>query len=405
MRLLVISPFLDRYHGTELCIIEQIERFARQDHWSIELYSQAVSQVKGVRLASEVPATSSGSILWHKVPDIPGPHLFKYVWWFLANQCLRWWDRRSGKIFPDLVYSPGINCLDADVIVVQIVFHEFHARAKSQIALKRLPMKMWPRAIHRKIYYALIMYLERRLYGNPHVHLVAVSEMVAEQLRRYFRSSNVTVIPNAVDTDRFTPAACSARRKESRQTFGFSESELALLLIGNDLKKKGLDSLLRALAQLQDLPLRLLVVGSDDPGFYDRILKELDLQRMTTFVKPSADVLKFFSAVDLYVGPSLEDGFNIPILEAMACGLPVIASATAGVSQMIRDGETGFILRNPRDHTQLANFIRRIYSDRSLRMQTGEAASRYVLANCGWDENAERTRELLENTLQQMRKN
>jgi len=84
--------------------------------------------------------------------------------------------------------------------------------------------------------------------------------------------------------------------------------------------------LLRALAQLQDLPLRLLVVGSDDPGFYDRILKELDLQRVTTFVKPSADVLKFFSAVDLYVGPSLEDGFNIPILEAMACGTPVVCS-------------------------------------------------------------------------------
>jgi glycosyltransferase involved in cell wall biosynthesis len=119
---------------------------------------------------------------------------------------------------------------------------------------------------------------------------------------------------------------------------------------------------------------------------------------------PSNDVL-FFYAADLYVGPSLEDSFGLPILEARASGLLVIASAYAGASKIIRDGETGFILRIPRDHLQLVHLIRRIYTNQALSRATGESAARYVLANGGWDENAEATRRLLESTLQRKHQN
>ena len=151
MRLAVVSPFLDRQHGTELCIIEQIERLARKEHWSIELYSQKVSQLNGVRPASELSPNEPGTIRWHQVSDIPGPHLLKYLWWFFANYWQRWRDRRSGRVRPDLVYSPGINCPDADVIVVHIVFHEFYGRVRSELALHRLPVLSWPRVVHRKL--------------------------------------------------------------------------------------------------------------------------------------------------------------------------------------------------------------------------------------------------------------
>jgi glycosyltransferase involved in cell wall biosynthesis len=80
----------------------------------------------------------------------------------------------------------------------------------------------------------------------------------------------------------------------------------------------------------------------------------------------------------------------------MACGLPVIASANAGASELIRDGETGFILRDPQDHLQLASLIRRIQAESGLRLSMGAAASHYLMTNYSWDDNAERTRELLE---------
>ena len=405
MRLAVVSPFLDRQHGTELCIIEQIERFARQDHWTIELYSQKVSQVSGVRLASGVTEDSPDSIVWHKVSSIPGPHLIKYLWWFIGNHWQRWRDWRSGRVRPDLVYSPGINCLDADVIVVHIVFQAFYERVRPELALHRVPPQNWPRVIHRKLYYKLIMFLERRIYRDPGVRLVAVSSLVAAQLKSSFRREDVTVIPNAVDTFRFTPEARMVRRNASRQSLSYAASDFVLLLIGNDWKKKGLDTLLKALALLTDLPLRALVVGSDEPGFYRPLLDQLALQDRVRFEKPSADVLSFYAAADLYVGPSLEDAFNLPILEAMTCGLPIIASAHAGASEIVRDGETGFILRDPQDHLQLAHLIRRIYADETLRQTMGKAASRHVLTNCGWNENTRKSREFLENALQQMPKN
>ena len=122
------------------------------------------------------------------------------------------------------------------------------------------------------------------------------------------------------------------------------------------------------------------------------------------FEKPSADVLRFYAAADLYVGPSLEDAFNLPILEAMACGLPVIASNQAGSSELIRDGETGSILSDPQDDLKLAQLIHEIYRDKKLRHSIGEAASRYALANCGWKENTENTRKFLENALERLPK-
>jgi glycosyltransferase involved in cell wall biosynthesis len=399
LRLAVVSPFLDRQHGTELCILEQIERFAWQYHWNIELYSQRVFQLGGVRPASGIPQTSPDSIVWHRVSDIPGPHLLQYLWWFFANHWQRWRDRRSGRVSPDLIYSPGINCLDADVIVVHIVFHAFYERVRPELALNSIPLRNWPRVIHRRLYYRLVMFLEQKVYRDPGVRLVAISSLVAGQLKSYFQRGDLTVIRNAVDTVRFNPEARKAKRNASRRSLSYAESDFVLLLIGNDWKKKGLDTLLKTVALLSELPLRLLVVGSDNPDLFHPSLRQPALQGRIRFERPSADVISFYAAADLYAGPSLEDAFNLPILEAMACGLPVIASAHAGASEIIRDGETGFILHDPQDHFELIHLIRKVYEDEKLRLTMGEVASRHVLANCSWEENTEKMREFLESTL------
>jgi UDP-glucose:(heptosyl)LPS alpha-1,3-glucosyltransferase len=400
LRLAVVSPFLDRQHGTELCIIEQIERFAHKDHWTIELYAQRVSQLSGVRLASGPSTNSLDSILWHRVSDIPGPHLLKFLWWFFANHWQRWRDRQSGKVCADLVYTPGTNCLNADLVMVQIVFHAFYEQARGELLLRRVPLKTWPRLIHRRIYYQLIMLLERKIYRDPRVRLVAVSNLVASQLKSFLGRTDVVVIPNTVDTGRFNPETRLARRQKLREAFRIAENEFVILLIGNDWKKKGLDSLLRAASSLREIPLRLMVVGKDDQGFYRSIVQKLGLKDRISFEAPSADVVQFYSVADLYVGPSLEDGFNLPILEAMACGLPVIASIQTGASENITDRENGLILNDPQDDVLLAKLIRELYVDSQFRQRIAAAASEFVRQNCSWEQNASRTRELLEAILQ-----
>ncbi len=388
MRLAVVSPFLDRQHGTEICVIEQIERLAKLNNWEIHLYSQRVEDVRGLQADPSHAKTREGVILWHKVPKFPGPHLLEYLWWFVINQRQRRRDRRSGKVQADIVYSPGINCMDADVIVVHIVFHEFYRRLRSELGLGRTSPRNWPRVIHRRLYYKLIMALEGKIYRDPRVRLIAVSRLLANHLRSHFGRTDVTVIPNAVDTERFTAGERVARRAASRQLLNFAEDEFVVLMIGNDWKNKGLNALLKAAALLMDIPLRLLIVGGDDPALFRSEVGQLHLQDRVRFEASSRDVLRFYAAADLYAGPSLEDSFGLPILEAMACGLPIIASAHAGSSEMVRDGETGFVLPDPQDHVQLARLMRRVYAEKALGRGMGDAAASAAKANFSWDQNA-----------------
>jgi glycosyltransferase involved in cell wall biosynthesis len=394
LQIVLVSPFLDRRHGTELCIIEQIERLSSKYGWGIHLFSQHVENVNG--LHTEDPKnTEGGFIRWHSVADIPGPHLLKFIWWFFANRTVRKRALKRLRDRPLLVYSPGINCLDADAISVHIVFHEFYARVRDELALLKVPISRWPLTLHRKLYYKLIMALERRIYANPKVRLLAISNLVSAQLEKHFGRTDSVVIPYGVDTVIFNSDARLARRSVLRQSLKLDDSDFVILLIGNDWKKKGLDQLLRALAIIE-IPIRLLVVGKDDPGLYRVALRQLRLEDRVRFLGSSADVLSFYAAADAYVGPSLEDAYGLPILEAMACGLPVIASVQAGASEKIIDGATGYLLRDPMNHVELADLIRRLASDRSAAHKLGAAAAQSV-ASVSWDRHASATREFLEN--------
>ena len=124
-RLVVLSPFLDKRHGTERCVTEQIERLAGV--YEIHLYSS--------RVGDDVDLSG---ITWHRVPAIPGPHLFTYVWWLFANRIQRWRDAKFRGIAPDVIYSAGVNCLDADVVSVHVLFSKVREQMlKEQSALKQ----------------------------------------------------------------------------------------------------------------------------------------------------------------------------------------------------------------------------------------------------------------------------
>lgn len=388
MRIAVISPFLDRSHGTERCAIEQLERFPLTDRTEIHIYAQRIADLRGVVRYKSGGAQQSGKLFWHKVPAISGPHLLQFIFWFFANRVCRWWDAKFRGLKYDLVFSPGINGVDADAIVVHIVFHEFYRLVRGQLSFRRTPVTGWPRLLHRRIYYRLIMALEKRVYSAPDVSLAAVSGMVGEQLKTYFHARNVCVIRYGVDAESLSVARRLARRDSARKQFGLSDADFALLLIGNDWKKKGLDALLKGLALIWELPWKLLVVGSDTRTPYDALIRECGIAERVSFLPPSPDVLQFYAAADAYVGPSLEDAYALPILEAMAGGLPVIASACAGASEIIRDGINGIILRDPHDVTELAAALRLLIGDRGFCQRLGAQAN-ITAQQQTWSANAE----------------
>ena len=392
MRLAVVSPFLDRRHGTERCIVEQLERFAARSGVEIHLYSQRVEDLAGVLRYPN--ASTSARILWHKVPAIGGPHLFAYLWWFFANQAQRWWDSHiRGQKF-DLLYSPGINALDADAVAVHIVFHELYLQVRAQLRFRDAPLASWPLLFHRKLYYRLMMALERKIYRRTPSSLTGVSGMVASRLAKHFERTDVVVIRNGVDTRRFSPELRLARRTSVRGQFSLSLGDFCILLIGNDWKTKGLDTLLSALALCRELPLKLLVVGTDDRDAYETTVRACGIADRVRFLDPSPDVLQFYAAADVYVGPSLEDAYGLPILEAMACGMPVIASPRAGASEIINDKWNGMILRDPQDSQELAGLLRTLYANPELCRQIGQEG-RLTAQQQTWDRNAEAVWQLL----------
>jgi len=140
------------------------------------------------------------------------------------------------------------------------------------------------------------------------------------------------------------------------------------------------------------------VVGSDIIDPHCTAMARLRLEARVSFLPPRPDVEFYYAAADLYVGPSLEDAFALPPLEAMACGVPTIVSSQAGVSEIITDGVDGFILNDPQDSAQLAELIALLYGNEGLRQRMGEAAAE-TARQYTWDRNARQLGELLQDLL------
>jgi len=395
LRIAVVSPFLDRQHGTERCIVEQIEHFLHHPGCEVHIYSQSVRDLDVVRSgrSSDSPLSTAKPV-WHRIPTFPGPHLLNFLWWYFANQSLRWFHRKFRGLRFDLIFSPGINCTDAGAIVVHIVFQEFFRLVHHDLRLRDAPLSSWPVLLHRILYYRLIMTLENRVYRNPRISLAAVSQLTANELDTHFARQDVSVIPNAVDLSRFSMPERLRRRELSRKLLQLPEADFVLLLVGNDWKKKGLTPLVKAIAAVRHLPLRLLVVGRDNRAPFLEQVQRLHLDGRVLFLEPSSDIMQFYAAADVYAGPSLHDSFALPPIEAMACGLPVITSVTNGGSQIITEGFDGFVLSDAQDSVALSRLISRLYEQPDLRRTVGENAAR-TAQSYSWERNASETWEFL----------
>ncbi len=393
MRVAVISPFVDHQHGTERAVAELLERLATY-HDKVHLYAQRAADLS---LGDSQTVEESGGILWHRVGKFPGPHVIGFLGWLLLNYRARRKDSSNAKTKPDIVFSPGINALDADVIQVHAIFHRL-AELQPSSSVTGL------RALHRKLYYALLCALERRIYCNTRVTLAAVSQHTADQLAHYFGRKDVTVIPVGVDAGHFSPAAITPIHETRRQILSYSPEQLVLLLIGNDWRNKGLQGLLEALARCKDLPIRLMVVGQDQQSSFSAAAEKLGLTDRVQFFAPVPDVRIFYAAADALVAPSLEDSFNLPVLEAMSCGLPVIVSPRAGISAWLTHLHDSVLLNDPENSVELAAAIRLLATDPSCRA-TLSANAALTARKFSWDTYADSLRNLMLQALAQKRKN
>ena len=121
------------------------------------------------------------------------------------------------------------------------------------------------------------------------------------------------------------------------------------------------------------------VVTSEDPSSVRPLIGEKSLSDRVAILPPRQDIEFYYAAADAYAGPSLQDSYGMPPAEAMACGLPVIVSAAAGVSEIITNAEDGVILDDPTDSAKLAAIVRLLYQDRELCNRLGTKAAQTAL--------------------------
>lgn len=218
--------------------------------------------------------------------------------------------------------------------------------------------------------------LQYRLLGVAVGRHIAVSNDVARQLREMFGwpEERIEVIHNGIDVSSFRSESNDRLRAELSRG---GRRPVVLTLARLD-AQKGLAVLLRA-AELVAEAQFVLAGEGPERGALEALAGELGLGDRVTFLGYRVDVPDLLASSDLLVLPSLYEGLPVSVLEAMAASRPVVASAVAGTSEAVIDGETGLLVPS-NDPAALAAAIRRLLRDRGLAARLGAAGRARVEA-------------------------
>jgi len=220
-------------------------------------------------------------------------------------------------------------------------------------------------------------WIERRQYeADPPPEVVALSRMVRRDMQTFYAvpDKRLHLVYNGVDTGRFSPEACEAAREAARRAWGLGPEETCFLLVAHNPALKGLVELLAAAARLpRGEPWRVVLVGKARLRRFLALARRLGLGDRFLAAGPLDDVLPAYAAADAYVHPTWYDPCSLTVLEAMACGRPVVTTRFNGASELMEDGREGFLVDSPAETDRLAAALERLL-DPGRRRRLGRAA-------------------------------
>lgn len=226
----------------------------------------------------------------------------------------------------------------------------------------------------------LHLWLEKQQMRSP--WLAATSDAVRTDIQVcYGRKDPIDVITPGIDTDAFNPSLAAGSRDRIRKEERISKDDMAVLFVGSEFKRKGLDRVIPAISG----PMKLMVAGrGENLAYYRKLAKTSGVDTKIVFLGLTPDIKRYYAAADVVVLPSRVEAFGMSVLEGMACGHPVVTSADAGCAPLIDDGVNGFICRNS---DELSRILQRLKNP-DLRRQVGDRAR--ILAEAhSWDSTAD----------------
>ncbi|MGB9928644.1 MAG: glycosyltransferase family 4 protein [Methanosarcina sp.] len=228
--------------------------------------------------------------------------------------------------------------------------------------------------------------------------IITVSQFSKEDISKYIKypEERIEIVPPAVDHHLYYPN----RNKKCLSKYGIGEGEKVILYVGAEEPRKNVHFLINSFSKLKNrIPhIKLLKVGTPNYiGMREKLMKQiesLNLQKdviFTGYVSES-ELAKIYNAVDLFVFPSLYEGFGMPPLEAMACGTPVITSDTSSLPEVVGDAA---VIADPYDIEGFTEKMCTLLTDQTLCrsiIKKGLARSKVF----SWEEAAKKTLEVYE---------
>ncbi|NOU64531.1 glycosyltransferase [Paenibacillus sp. LMG 31461] len=210
-----------------------------------------------------------------------------------------------------------------------------------------------------------IYYPVERLLARYTDHLITINKEDFKKANE-FKAGQIHYVPGiGVDTDAFNNTALN--REMKRMELGISDDTFVLLSIGELIKRKNLETLIRAIVKLENQNFVLLICGR---GVLESFLKELtvslEIQEKVRFLGFRNDIKEICIASDVFVFPSYQEGLPVSVMEAMSAGLPVIASEIRGNTDLIKNGVGGYLL-SPDDINGFSESIQVLLEDAKLR--------------------------------------
>ena len=295
-------------------------------------------------------------------------YTYEYNWLFLPTVWRLW---RAAKFDLLRIHSPSLSLLGRTgktLLRCPVVAHLHHLEADQQI--------------HRWL---------TRTAIHGYDLITTDSEFCVRQLMETFgvpREKLLIVYPGVDEKYQPQPAEGATLR----QQLGLTD-RMVLLYLGALTPRKNLRFLLQVLGiVVAQIPTVHLVLAGSGPQEADlrRYAQELGVQEHVTFTGYLAEVdkVRYYNLADLFVFPSLLEGFGMAVAEAMACGVPVVSSNAASLPEVV--GEAG-LLANPTDGDGFAAQIVRLLTDEALRRRLGEAGRAHVRQHFSWQGAAQQT--------------
>jgi len=206
--------------------------------------------------------------------------------------------------------------------------------------------------------------------------LAAVSEIIKTDIQScHNRIHGIEVIPPGVDADVFCPGNLRYLRRIARSNAGLNPGELAVLFIGSEFRRKGLDHLIPALGS----DMKLFVVGRQERmEHYKKIVDFHGLNNRVVFTGFMNNVMAYYALADVVVLPSIAEAFGMTVLEGMACGLPVITSREAGSSYLITSGKNGMVFDSPEEISGMLEALKNETTRKTMGARARQTALNYT---------------------------